>query len=39
MNEEITGPWMEKMVGQSNKQAAKNRNKYPIQEQATQTEL
>jgi len=30
---------MEKMVGQSNKQAAINRNKYPIQEQATQTDL
>jgi len=39
MNEEITGPWMKKMVGQSNKQAAINRNKYPIQEQATLTEL
>lgn len=39
MNDEITQPWMIERIGESNKQAAKNRNKYPIQEHATRTEL
>jgi len=39
MNEEITQQWMIERIGESNKQAAKNRNKYPIQEHATRTEL
>ena len=39
MNDEITQLWMKGQIEKSNKQAAINRNKYPIQEQATQTEL
>ena len=35
----ITGQWMKEQIDYSNKQAAKNRNYYPIQEQATQIEL
>jgi len=39
MDDEITQQWMTERIGESNKQAAKNRNKYPIQEHATRTEL
>jgi len=39
MNDEITQQWMKERIGKSNEQAAINRNKYPIQEHATQTEL
>jgi len=39
MNDEITLEWMRERIDESNKQAAKNRNKYPIQEHATRTEL
>ena len=35
----ITRDWMIKQIGFSNEQAAKNRNLYPIQEQATQGEI
>ena len=36
---EITEKWMKEQIDYSNNQAAKNRNFYPIQEQATQMEL
>lgn len=39
MNGEITQQWMKERIGKSNEQAAINRNKYPIQEHATRTEL
>lgn len=39
MNDEITRQWMKERIGESNQQAAKNRNKYPIQEHATRAEL
>lgn len=39
MNDEITQQWMKERIGKSNEQAVINRNKYPIQEHATQTEL
>ena len=38
-NNDITLEWMRERIDESNKQAAKNRNKYPIQEHATRTEL
>jgi hypothetical protein len=39
MVQEITPEWMKKQIDYSNRQAAKNRNHYPVQEQATQMEL
>jgi hypothetical protein len=39
MSSGISEQWMKERIRQSNKQAAINRNKYPIQEQATRTEL
>ena len=36
---DITKQWMWKQIAYSNQQAAKNRNFYPIQEQATQMDL
>ena len=39
MNDEITQQWMKEKIGKSNERAAINRNKHPIQEHATRTEL
>lgn len=39
MNDEITLQWMKERIDKSNEQAAINRNKYPIQEHATRSEL
>jgi hypothetical protein len=39
MSFEITEQWMKEQIDYSNRQAAKNRNLYPVQEQATQMDL
>ena len=39
MNDEITLSWMKERIEKSNKEAVKNRNKYLIQELATQKDL
>jgi len=39
MVKEITQEWMKEQMDHSNSQAARNRNLYPIQEQATQVEI
>ena len=39
MSRNITEQWMKEQIDYSNRQAAKNRNLYPVQEQATQMDL
>jgi hypothetical protein len=39
ITDEISKEWMKNQIDFSNSKAAKNRNKYPIQEQATQMEI
>lgn len=39
MSCDITEQWMKEQIDYSNRQAAKNRNRYPVQEQATQMDL
>jgi hypothetical protein len=39
MSREITEQWMKEHIDYSNRQAARNRNHYPVQEQATQVDL
>jgi hypothetical protein len=39
MTDELTLAWMKDRIDDSNKGAAKNRNLYPVQEQATQDEI